>query len=43
MYVSFINSWIDSTFLIFRIIVMHTNAYTFIYTYEYVFNFYKII
>lgn len=38
-----LNSCIHSTFLIFRIMAMHTNAYTFIYTYEYVFNYYKII
>lgn len=43
VHVNFINSCIYSTFLIFRIIATRTNAYTFIHTYEYVFNFYKII
>lgn len=38
-YVNFINTCFHSMFLIFKIIDMHTNAYTFIYAYEYMFNF----
>lgn len=42
-YVNFISTCIHSMFLILRILDMHTNAYTFIYAYEYMSNFYKII
>lgn len=42
-YVNFINTCIHSMFLILRILDMHTNAYIFIYAYEYMSNFYKII